>query len=260
MKVNFFKFICKINLITYHKGLSSCFILLGTGLLYANSGCTSLDGLYIITSISDISSWYKPYYINLSLVLFTIGFLFKVSAAPFHFWSPDKELGKSFIVGCKLSNSGNTLKLQVPNYSWKAIRGWINQSCKVTSLKASEKNVGYRGSKSVILTTSESIAVKEQRVYGSWCGVNLTHLRCTLMGFEINSQVKVPSYQIIQRQFYSIESKMHNTINKLPKLNKPWFLTGFVDAEGCFLVIVRKSQKSKLPVTTKFFFYLKSWY
>nr|UNI91550.1 NADH dehydrogenase subunit 2 [Tolypocladium cylindrosporum] len=73
-------------------GLSSCFILLGTGLLYANSGSTSLDGLYIITSISDISStdlWYKPYYINLSLVIFTIGFLFKVSAAPFHFWSPD---------------------------------------------------------------------------------------------------------------------------------------------------------------------------
>nr|YP_010893081.1 NADH dehydrogenase subunit 2 [Paraisaria heteropoda]WJR82519.1 NADH dehydrogenase subunit 2 [Paraisaria heteropoda] len=70
-------------------GLSSGFILLGTGLLYANSGCTSLDGLYIITSISDISYWYKPYYINLSLVLFTIGFLFKVSAAPFHFWTVD---------------------------------------------------------------------------------------------------------------------------------------------------------------------------
>lgn len=73
-------------------GLSSCFILLGTGLLYANSGSTSLDSLYIITSISDLNSmdlWYKPHYINLALVLFTIGFLFKVSAAPFHFWSPD---------------------------------------------------------------------------------------------------------------------------------------------------------------------------
>jgi len=37
-------------------GLSSCFILLGTSLLYSNSGTTNLDGLYIITSISDISS------------------------------------------------------------------------------------------------------------------------------------------------------------------------------------------------------------
>jgi NADH-ubiquinone oxidoreductase chain 2 len=71
-------------------GLSSCFILLGTSLLYANSGTTSMDGLYIIASISDnIDSWYKPYYINFSLLIFSVGFLFKVSAAPFHFWSPD---------------------------------------------------------------------------------------------------------------------------------------------------------------------------
>lgn len=72
-------------------GLSSCFILLGTSLLYANSGTTNLDGLYIITSISDLSenNWYKPYYINFALLIFSIGFLFKVSAAPFHFWSPD---------------------------------------------------------------------------------------------------------------------------------------------------------------------------
>jgi NADH-ubiquinone oxidoreductase chain 2 len=36
-------------------GLSSCFILLGTSLLYANSGTTNMDGLYIITSLSDIN-------------------------------------------------------------------------------------------------------------------------------------------------------------------------------------------------------------
>lgn len=71
-------------------GLSSCFILLGISLLYINSGTTNLDGLYIINSISDINNnWYKPYYINFSLLIFSIGFLFKVSAAPFHFWSPD---------------------------------------------------------------------------------------------------------------------------------------------------------------------------
>src|SRR3954468_10054135 len=36
-------------------GLSSCFILLSTSLLYANSGTTNLDSLYIITSISSAS-------------------------------------------------------------------------------------------------------------------------------------------------------------------------------------------------------------
>jgi NADH-ubiquinone oxidoreductase chain 2 len=35
-------------------GMSSCFILLGTSLLYANSGTSSLDGLYIITNLSDV--------------------------------------------------------------------------------------------------------------------------------------------------------------------------------------------------------------
>ena len=76
-------------------GLSSCFILLGTSLLYSNSGITNLDGLYVITSLSDIafsdsiSYLYKDHYINMSLLILSVGFLFKVSAAPFHFWSPD---------------------------------------------------------------------------------------------------------------------------------------------------------------------------
>jgi NADH:ubiquinone oxidoreductase subunit 2 (subunit N) len=37
-------------------GLSSCFILLGTSLLYANSGTTNLDGIYVITSLSDLEN------------------------------------------------------------------------------------------------------------------------------------------------------------------------------------------------------------
>ena len=77
--------------------LASCIILLSQSLLYVNSGNTNLDGLYIITSISEIFTeenidlvlWYKPDYIQFSLVIMSVGFLFKVSAAPFHFWSPD---------------------------------------------------------------------------------------------------------------------------------------------------------------------------
>ena len=94
-------------------GLSSCFILLGSALLYINTGTTSLDGIYIITSITEITSNIQVSslaasptnslfdysllplnilnwnYINISLILLTVGFLFKISAAPFHFWSPD---------------------------------------------------------------------------------------------------------------------------------------------------------------------------
>jgi len=76
-------------------GLSSCFILLGTSLLYSNSGLTNLDGIYVITSLNDIGNnssllyWYNNNYINMSFLILSVGFLFKISAAPFHFWSPD---------------------------------------------------------------------------------------------------------------------------------------------------------------------------
>jgi NADH-ubiquinone oxidoreductase chain 2 len=73
-------------------GLSSCFILLGTSLLYGNSGTSNLDGIYVITSLSDLANdssnliyGYKSLYINFSLLILSVGFLFKVSAAPFHF-------------------------------------------------------------------------------------------------------------------------------------------------------------------------------
>lgn len=82
-------------------GLSSCFILLGSALLYVNSGTTSLENIYVITSLSETSMafvWYQPYYIYLSLIIMLVGFLFKVSAAPFHFWSPDVYDGIPTIV------------------------------------------------------------------------------------------------------------------------------------------------------------------
>lgn len=77
-------------------GLSSCFILLAFSLLYAGSGNTGFDGLYIINNIGKGSSvldnvrdaysfWYQSYYINFSLVIMSVGFLFKITAAPFHF-------------------------------------------------------------------------------------------------------------------------------------------------------------------------------
>lgn len=71
--------------------------------------------------------------------------------------------GKQTIMWANPSNSGDTLELLVPSYTRKGISGPTNHWCKVTSQKASVGNVGYRGSKSVVLS---NIAVKEQRVDG----------------------------------------------------------------------------------------------
>jgi NADH-ubiquinone oxidoreductase chain 2 len=83
-------------------GLSSCFILLGIALIYANSGLTNLDSIYSIISDSDkyiyYSTWYVHSYIFYSLLLISVGFLFKIAAAPFHWWSPDVYDGVPTIV------------------------------------------------------------------------------------------------------------------------------------------------------------------
>ena len=83
-------------------GLSSCFILLGISLIYANSSITNLDGIYSLLTDSEItathSNWYMHSYAFYSLLLMSIGFLFKIAAAPFHWWSPDVYDGVPTIV------------------------------------------------------------------------------------------------------------------------------------------------------------------
>lgn len=74
-------------------GLSSCFILLGTALLYSNTGTTNLDNFYLINNLYSLANNNITNntlsLIDYSLLIMAIGFLFKISAAPFHFWSPD---------------------------------------------------------------------------------------------------------------------------------------------------------------------------
>ena len=180
----------------------------------------------------------------------------------------------------KLSNSGDALKLLVPNNNRKIVSGWINYSWMVISKKiigtwliksvvsivvyGSKKfytTIGNRGSKSDFRTKS----VKEQRVCGSWqekwgsntlnyLGCRFSCLRCILMGFERNYQVRILSKQrnIQIRGFYSYKAvqqtfveKGNNSLTSSGKMN-PWFLTGFVDGEGCFLISINRNKELKI--------------
>lgn len=120
-----------------------------------------------------------------------------------------------------------------------------------------ERKMEYRGSKSVV---NKNTTVKEQRVDGNYTS-NLV-LRYTLMGFERNYQVKVPSHLIFKKQYSTnnitrIESSdsivnhfttnnqvkysiNHSTNGKLNSIH-PFFITGFTDAEGSFMISVKKS-------------------
>jgi hypothetical protein len=137
----------------------------------------------------------------------------------------------------KLSNSGDILKLVVPNYLRKVISGWSNYSGKVISHKIDEKKMDNRGSKSVLINT-----VKEQRVDGSWhlnmFKILFRCLRCTLMGFERNYQIKILSKQLTKHK------RNFSTLVQNSKIN-PWFVTGFCDGEASFGVSIYLDKRIK---------------
>jgi hypothetical protein len=99
----------------------------------------------------------------------------------------------------------------------------------VTSHNMSENEMDNRGSKSVLINNT----VKEQRVDGSWY-IKSMYLRYTLMGFERNYQVKIPSNQINKASYSTLISQ--------PKMN-PWFFTGFSGAEACFSILIQHNVK-----------------
>jgi hypothetical protein len=67
------------------------------------------------------------------------------------------------------------------------------------------------------------------------------------MGFERNYQVKIPSSQLFTRQYSTNNiTRSEFTVDKSItscKLNliNPFFITGFTDGEGSFMISVRKS-------------------
>jgi hypothetical protein len=144
----------------------------------------------------------------------------------------------------QLPNSGETLKLLVPSYIRKAISGQNNYLGRVISQKIDENQMGDRGSKSEILSPQpKRIFVKEQRVDGSYFGY-YPKLRCTLMGFERNYQVKIPSNQLNKKLFSTLKTNAEANKNYEAEIT-PWVLTGFVDAEGCFSIKIQQNAKLK---------------
>nr|YP_011014477.1 NADH dehydrogenase subunit 2 [Pallidohirschioporus biformis]WQA11130.1 NADH dehydrogenase subunit 2 [Pallidohirschioporus biformis] len=90
-------------------GLSSCIILLGSGLVYSYTGLTNLESIYSLISVVPSGTVSSVGYatgsfcpmggeagvgnitqgLTLGFVLIIIGFLFKIAAAPLHNWAPD---------------------------------------------------------------------------------------------------------------------------------------------------------------------------
>jgi|ERR1700733_318212 len=69
--------------------LASCFILLGSGLIYTYTGLTNLESIYNFISVTDSLNNNISQGIALGFIIIFVGYLLKVSAAPLHNWAPD---------------------------------------------------------------------------------------------------------------------------------------------------------------------------
>ncbi len=76
-------------------GFSSAFFLYGIALTYAVAGTTKLDelGMRVAGSAREPSVL-----LVLAMLLLLVGFAFKVSAVPFHMWTPDAYQGAPTLV------------------------------------------------------------------------------------------------------------------------------------------------------------------
>ena len=68
--------------------LASCFILLGSGLIYTFTGLTNLESIYNLISVTESIS-NITLGIALGFIFIFAGFLLKIAAAPLHNWAPD---------------------------------------------------------------------------------------------------------------------------------------------------------------------------
>src|SRR6267378_4443131 len=69
--------------------LASCFILLGSGLIYTYTGLTNLESIYNFISVTESLNSNISQGIALGFIIIFVGYLLKVSAAPLHNWAPD---------------------------------------------------------------------------------------------------------------------------------------------------------------------------
>ena len=169
----------------------------------------------------------------------------------------------------KLSNSGNALKLWVPQNGIKAICKWINNRFAVTILKMMETEIGNRGSKLIIVVCPSHIFViiiNEQRVYGSWWKKYKNtshpimlkcffHLRCTLMDLEINYPVPSLSKQIHTSRGNSSLATHHCSLDNFQLV--PNWVTGLVDGDpaGMLLRFYYSTERHQARLTRKAKFY-----
>ena len=189
-------------------GLSSCFILLGSGLTYFYTGLTNLESLYSLISVSTLNSISQG--LTLGLILIFVGFLFKIAAAPLHSWAPDVYDDSPTIVTIWLTIMPKIailillLDLYTNSTSWINNLNYLNTENSLTQTFEVLKNLLLVSSLfSLIIGTVVGLAqskIKRLLAYST-----ISHIGFLLLSLAINSEQSVESFI-----FYIIQYSITN--------------------------------------------------
>jgi NADH-ubiquinone oxidoreductase chain 2 len=180
-------------------GLASCFILLGIALIYANLGVTYLDSFYVINNLAGIFNEQDiTTYIPYCLLLIAIGLLFKISAAPFHFWSPDVYDGIPTIVTTFVAIIAKisilTLLLQLVHYT---------NSIYITTQYSWTTSLLVSSLLSLVIGTV--LGLTQFRIKRLFAYSTISHLGFMLLALTINSIESIQSFI-----FYLVQYSLSN--------------------------------------------------
>ncbi|MDX1690414.1 MAG: NADH-quinone oxidoreductase subunit N [Acidimicrobiia bacterium] len=82
--------------------LSSAILLFGMSLVYGTTGSVTFEGIRAATLAPGVALAEEPVFV-LGVIFVLVGFGFKISAVPFHFWAPDTYQGAPLPVAAYLS-------------------------------------------------------------------------------------------------------------------------------------------------------------
>jgi len=206
-------------------GLSSCLILLGAGLIYTYTGLTNFEAIYSLVSVYDTSSVLLQAGANgftLGIILIIVGFLFKISAAPLHNWSPDVYDDSPTIVTIWLTIMPKIailiFLLEVITQSTPSIAygGWIGDLSSVKNLLLISSLL------SLIVGTVVGLA--QSRIKRLFAYSTISHIGFILLALAINTEQSIESliFYIIQYSLTNLTTFLiiialgyviHNNVN-----------------------------------------------
>ena len=189
-------------------GLSSCFILLGSGLIYFYSGLTNLESIYSLISVFNSNTISQG--LTLGLILIFVGFLFKIAAAPLHSWAPDVYDDSPTIVTIWLTIMPKIAILILLLDLFTGSTSWTNNLNYLNSAYQSVE--GYEILKNLLLVSSlfsliigTVVGLAQSKIKRLLAYSTISHIGFLLLALAINSEQSIESFI-----FYIIQYSITN--------------------------------------------------